>query len=632
MTNKNSPLRVIDQKTVNKTPPPGAKPVRYNPYTGGVIRQSTEPRNKIFLQTSTNWVKTPLNLYKESDLSRGIIEFAVRVPKLVIRMENPNADIYKLRIFLSFEADTFDRYDDEDFNDMNDRFSNIVSFVTGIVTHVGPNNRGVGNLDITSHIVRLFNKYNFYQLLLASGVDITIEEFRTKSNDELKDIFENSMYNMRVYAQAMYQELEPDDTTTSAPFLFRVPVSCSYTLSPDQLRNADVSDFTVSFSNDQFILNFTQTSIDWIEITIYDISTTAVLNSSNQVYRRRLNSFPDKRVSARINVSELSNRFNKFNDFSSALTNTTSLLQYNSKYRVEISTVRTLAGVIFPKDKIKPNFLVEVDYDVSIPVYSDGLTTERRHVLNLIDGFREYTYRKENLAPIGGVLLIYKVLISSATRYIPRFFPVTSLNQTQSGSSYWYFIKDPFKATNLGNSFKLDVTNVQSLDLYLVAPNGRVSKNRYEYNFNKINLIQKLETTFGTPILNGYYYDRFNRSNSFLRASSLVAGNYLAANGRFQLTVRFSISVEINTNGNWVNITPNNTRSRSYDLRMISTHNSLLLSWTLTGSSVPVIFADVGVKFVKGTRYRIRLVPSIPKEYASQYTNGSYIYTMEFIG
>jgi hypothetical protein len=631
MTNKNSPLRVIDQKTVNKTPPPGAQPVRYNPYTGGVIRQSTEPRNKIFLQTSTNWVKTPLNLYKESDLSKGLIEFAVRIPKLVIRMENPNADIYKLRIFLSFESGVFDNYGDEDFNDMNDRFSNIVSFVTGVVTHVGPNNRGVGNLDITSHIRRLFSKYNFYQLLLASGVEITLAEFRTKTNDELKEIFEDSMYNMRVYAQAMYQELEPDDTTTSAPFLFRIPVSCAYTLSPDQLRNADVSDFTVGFSNDQFILNFTQTSIDWIEITIYDTSTTSVLNSSNLVYRKRINSFPDKRVSARINVSELSNRFSKFNDFSVALVNASSVLSYNSKYRVEISAVRTLAGVLFSKDRVKPNFLVETDYDVNIPTYSDSLITERRHVLNLIEGFREYVYRKSNPAPIGGVLLIYKVTISSATRYVPRFFPVSSLNQTQSGDNYWYFIKDPFTSTTLGNSFKIAFDTVQSLSLYLVAPNGRVSKNKYEYNFNKINLIQKLETTFSTPINNGYYYDRFTRSNSFIRASVLVPGNYLQANGRFQLTVRFNISVEINTTGNWVNITPNNTRNKTYDLRMISTANALLLSWTLANSSVPIIFVDTGIKFVKGTRYRIRLVPTIPKEFTGQYTNGSYIYTTEFI-
>lgn len=61
---------------------------------------------------------------------------------------------------------------------------------------------------------------------------------------------------------------------------------------------------------------------------------------------------------------------------------------------------------------------------------------------------------------------------------------------------------------------------------------------------------------------------------------------------------------------------------------MMSVPNSIQLLWSRSGSSEPIIFADTGVKFVKNTRYRIKLVPIIDKAYASQYnaTSGLFIY------
>jgi hypothetical protein len=169
-----------------------------------------------------------------------------------------------------------------------------------------------------------------------------------------------------------------------------------------------------------------------------------------------------------------------------------------------------------------------------------------------------------------------------------------------------------------------------------VSPIGRVSTHRYNYSFNKVNLSQRLETTFSSPLYDGQYALRFRRSNSVLLATGIIPGsNLLTANGRFQLTVQFNIVVEINTTGNWVEITPVNVRSRLYELRMLSVPNSIQLAWTLAGSSAPVIFADTGVKFVKNTRYRIKLVPRIPAAYSGQYTtitNGLYIYFLEFRG
>jgi hypothetical protein len=274
-------------------------------------------------------------------------------------------------------------------------------------------------------------------------------------------------------------------------------------------------------------------------------------------------------------------------------------------------------------------------YTVPIGAYSDSVTTERRHVLNLIDGQREYIFKKSNLAQIGGILLIYRVIVSGNVRYVPRFFPVSSLNQTQVGSELWYSIKDPFTRSSLGKSFGISFNDIQAVDFHLISPIGRVSTHKYRYDFNKVNLAQRLETIFGTPLFDGHYALRFKRSNSLLQATSLVSGsNSLSANGRFQLSVKFNIVVEVNTTGNWVEITPVNFRNRVYELRMISVPGSIRLAWTLAGSSAPVIFADTGVRFVKNTRYRIKLMPIIASSYLSQCvtTNGSFIYFLEFRG
>jgi hypothetical protein len=212
---------------------------------------------------------------------------------------------------------------------------------------------------------------------------------------------------------------------------------------------------------------------------------------------------------------------------------------------------------------------------------------------------------------------------------------VSSLSQAQTGTELWYSIKDPFINSRLGRTFNISFSDIQFVDFYLVSTIGRVSVNRYNYSFNKVNLSQRLETVFNTPLYDGHYALRFKRSNSLLLPTGIIPGsNLLIANGRFQLTVRFNITVEINTTGNWVDITPVNFRTRLYELRMVSIPNSIQLLWSTAGSSAPIIFADTGVKFVKNTRYRIKLVPIIDKAYSSQYTttNGLFIYFLEFRG
>lgn len=635
MTSKNSPLRVIDQKTVNKTPPPGAQPVKYNPYTGGIIRQSTEPRYKIFLQPSSNWIKYPLSLYRENERRYGTIQFAVRIPKLVLRMQNPNADIQKLRIFLSFDSNIFDNYGDDEYNTNVDPLPNIVEFSTNMVTHVGVNNRGVGNLNITPHIGRLIRKYSFYDLLLATGTDIDIDTYRSKSDAELQDIFEDSMYNLRVYAQAMFQPLEPDDEGTEAPYLFRMPVSCSYTLSPDQLKGADISDFSVSFANDVFSVSFSQTSIDSVEYAIYDNSVVSSFTKSNRVYSGKLNSFPSKLVKLDLPVSSFSNRFSQFNSYTAPLTSTSSTLKLNSKYTFVITSTRSLAGVIYSGDSITRNYLIDTNYVINIPNYSDSVFTERNYVLNLVEGRREYTFRKNNLAPVGGILLIYKIRVSGAIRYVPRFFPTSSLNETVSSGSLWYFINDPFTQAGLGKTFNINFNDIVSVDFRPVSVIGRISSRAYTYNYTKLKLTQRLETipnTVKVKLFDGHYATRFTRSNSYLLAKDRNPSNgYMSANGRFQLTAAFKVVVEKRTAANvYTDITPSSIKYSVFKLSMINTPTAIQLALTFINSSTGLSFIDTGVKFVKGARYRIKFVPIIPNKFSGQYTAGDFIYFLEF--
>ena len=638
MTNKNSPLRIIDQKSTSTTPPPNAVPTRYNPYTGGVIRQSKEAGYKIFLQSSTSWVKTTFTIPTENNrtLARNIT-FSVRVPKLTVRIINSNVDINKLKIFLSFDRGVFDNYDDDEFKVSGDPFPNIVSFVTTSVTHVGPNNRTVGVYDATNSVRSLFLKYTVHELLRSSGVDIDLAELRTLSDDEIKDLFYGSMYSLRLYGQAMYQDLTPDNTNTSSEFLFRVPVSTAYYLTPDQLQGADLSDVVVSYENNTIVLRCRQIAIKSIGIQVYDSSNALIYNTDRT---SGTDDFSDTKVVIQIPLSSLTNfqRNSVFSGFSSAtapLANINSLYTLNSTYTLRITRVESNAGVVYTGSQITTNYDVTLDYVVNTPAFNASVRmVYDRHIIDVTNGTWQYFLTTDSTEPMAGILVVYEILINNQVRYVPRFRSPgqeAPYNEFTDAGRRYIGLYDFFYRRVAENTSKINMAAIAGFNrirrvfFIPVSSYGRLSISSYVYNYNTIDLRKNLENV---GLSNGYYNKLFNRNAHFLMLESSNAFRPYAT--LTQVNVDVKLEVYLKQGNSWILLRTAPSYNKIFKIRVGRNQATSGFYGLFAGNDTPLNFINSEIKLNRKSSYRFILVPIVPAQYREYFTNTSYIYFREF--
>lgn len=647
MTNKNSPLRIIDQKSTSTTPPPNATPTRYNPYTGGVIRQSREAGYNIFLQASSSWVKTTFTIKTENDATFARnITFSVRIPKLTVRITNPNVDINKLKIFLSFDKRVFDDYDDGEFKVSGDIFPNIVSFVTTSVTHVGPNNRTVGVYEATNNVKSLFSKYTVREILRSAGVVISLAELRSLSDDDIKDIFYKSMYSLRLYAQAMYQDLTPDNTNTSAEFLFRVPVSCAYSLTPDQLLGADISDVTASFENNVIIIRLRQIQIKSINIQVLDSANSLVYNASRS---SGTDDFSDTKVVLRIPLAWLSNFqvnsvYSGFSSSTAPLTSLSSLYNLNSKYTIKITRAESNAGVVYTGSQITVNYGIPLEYTVNSPAFNESVRMlYGKHIINFVNGTWDYLLTTSTRTPFSGILVVYEInLTSNQTRFIPRFRsvgqPTSPYSDYTNSNGRFIKITDPFFQTNTGeNTSRINIASIPNFDKITkvhfipVSNYGRLSISSFVYNYNTIDLRRNVENS---TLINGYYNKFFytDRSKRFLMLQTNANALRGIAN-QTQVVVDVRLEVYRKSGTSWILIN-NTTFNQVYGIR-VGRSDAIDNYYGLFNGNSPVNSINSQITTMRGAVYRFILVPKIPAQYNNYVAGGSggrsYIFVQEVV-
>lgn len=624
MSSKNNPLRVIDQKTVSETPQPGAQPVRYNPYTGGVIKQSTEARYKIFLEKGTRWTKLDFILRRKNSTPNRVIALSVRVPRLLLRIENPNVDIQKLKVFLSFERRMLDAYGDEDFNTANDSLPNIVAFTTQSVTHVGAVNKSVGNLDITSHVRRLFLQYSFYDLLTAVGVDVPEAILDTYPDDDLVGLFQDSMNFLRVYANAMFQPLDSEDIS-STEFIFRMPVSCNYSLNPDEVARATITNFVVRRTPAGILISFSQVNMDSVEFTIHDTSSGSA-NDSNLIRTIRIKDFTTKDFSERINLSSLIS-FDEFNKPTNPLISAEYLLNVNTSITVRLVRTRTKAGVVYTGDAINLNYkeISKREFVFQLDNYNESPVLNRRPTINLINGSWNYYFYKTNReSSVGGILLIYTINTNAGIRYVPRFFSVnevpTALPFNADSNIIYYDLTDPF-TDNRANTFKIKFSSIINVAIRFVSVLGRVSTASAVFNWVTVNLNWRVENP---AVFGGYYTVLFKRErNTVVPTVTIFNNSYLQGNSLYQITCDFKVIVEQKFGNFFKEI----QRSKeTYSINVIQSTGNTFVAIFEKGKPSAISTIPLGVTFKRTGSYRIKFEAVIPDKYSGYYNGGQNIY------
>lgn len=487
MSNKNSPLRSIDQKTLSTTPPPGARPTKFNPYTGGIIKGEEQSRYRVFLDSDEDWVLQEFGL-RVSATNTATDTVSVRIPKLIIRILNRNFSPDKLRVYLAFSRDAFD--EDGSVTDSlvntTDSAENlkIVSFTTQSVTYINSN---TVTREISTFVRNLINKHTMYELLQLMYAELTtadLDELTTpganatisrERSQRRIGLFNDGLANLTVYAQVAFIPLSPVNDVDSTPFILRSPVSCSYRLTPNQLRNADLSATSLSIDNKSLIFSYEQIAIRSFQYNVLDnLNRTVVKTTTHSV--PVINDIRPKRNSLRIDISGFVDLLKKFNSSATAITNAqlTTLLSSSFTFNLNLLSVTSIASVTYSGADIQKAYDVPIAYSQSYGNsvnFTEEITTIPP-VLSLINGSRFYKVGIPKGSAVTGILLVYRL---GSNSFVPRYYPLTGTGE-KIGDTTYYTIEDFLQVSkSTQNTYKIQIRNATQVTVYPVNNFGRCS-------------------------------------------------------------------------------------------------------------------------------------------------------------
>lgn len=543
MTDKNKPLRSIDQKTLSTTPPPTTRPKKFNPYTGGIIKGEEQSRYQVFLESDEDWTLSTFNLRVNST---SLLEdrFSVRVPQLIIRIFNPNFAVDRLKIYLAFSREAF--YQDDSVTDSlrmtEDPGTNlkIISFDTRTVQSIN-SNTAVRN--ISSRVVELMRKHTVNELLALMYPRMTQAAIETLSNSERISRFNEGLDDLKVFAQVAFTPLNPISDLDRTPYILRSPISCAYKLTPDLLRSADISSTSLTIDNISLNFNFSQVSIQSINYNVRD-NLNRVVAPNTKYTIPIVNNTSEKNQTIRVDISSYAKLENKFNVYASPISSgvLNSLLSASFSFTLSLTSVTTTTLFTRNGAQITEQFDIPITYTQTYGAnvnYTESFTADPI-VLDLINGSRIFKVG----VPIGssttGVLLAYRLANNT---FIPRYYKLT--NPERVGSFDVYTIVDFMtNSRSTNNTFKQSTNNALDVTAYPVNNFGRCSLNAVIYPSiaQQVNLTKDLQNNN-----NGYYRQCISLDGT--RTLRFTQGTRRDANLR--LAIPFRVVSQIKNKGLW---------------------------------------------------------------------------------
>jgi hypothetical protein len=611
---KNKPLRSIDQRVKSTTPPPTARPVKFNPYTGGIIKGEEQSRYRVFLDSDEDWVLKQFDL-RRSPGNSTTIPVSIRVPTLVIRIFNPNFAVDKLRVYLAFSKDAFD--EDNSTNDSSTDTGEpapnlrIVSFTTNSITSINSNN---ASREISNFVENLIRRHTFFDMLQLMYSDMTLADFNAITDVRvLQSLFNSGLGNLRVFAQVAFIPLNPVNDINNTPFILRSPVSSSYRLTPDQLRGADMSKTSLAITGTQLVFSFNQVALNLVQYTVQNETNTPFIRNATYVIPS-VNGVKPKAVSISVDIARFLDVPKKFNSSKVPISATArnNLLSSSFSFKFILTSVTTQANQVSTGAQITTNFNVARQYSISYG--SDASFTEsftvQTPVLNLIQGYRIYRLLVNKSSNITGALFVYKLPNNT---FVPRYYPLGSPTQ-DIGDNRLYVINDYMKLTgSVADSYKVAINNAVSVDIYPVNTFGKCSlvKSTFVNLSGLVNLSRDLQNN---PL--GYY----RQSITINSRRELVFSQGSRIDSALLLEIPFRVVVEIKQNGLFkqVYVTPVVYHARV----MYRGLGKVIRFETQTGAPLTLL----NLSPVLGSAgYRVRLVPetSALSAYAGTYSQVS---------
>jgi hypothetical protein len=490
MSTKDKPLSRLDVIPQESPPAPSVNRVRFNPYTGGIIKtdQPSFGKYNVFVSSGpkviSSVVKFPLRGRS------GTYNIQIPMPEVFLNIRNPNFELIDASLYLAIDPDEFEDIDEE----------NDIGKITGryVVRRIGITDAPIlsnkTTMDLNKLFVQLFEKYTIQAFLQKITGEVISNDI--SFNDAAALLYDN-LQNLNIYAEAAFQNTLQNNTEA---FFVRNKIVSNVNFDRRYLDNPDISGFRVTFAGNVIKVNLDYKSLKLVKLSVYaGDNEDFTIDSSSFVLQSTFNALPTKVGTKTVNgaslmeISTSSLPVPPFNTATEFLTNSAlnSIINSRKYVAVRVDSVTTTAGIEItnPATFFKVNLTSKLSLPAGAPKpnHATPLTTASPYVLNLLRNSRQIHIYYNEVGVVGdaavtvlpknikGILIKYVNTPNTATN-TTRFYPLSALtkiagtfsNTTQVVTHYLQ-INDNFKlSSSPQNTYKLDVSYAQTMQIYTV--------------------------------------------------------------------------------------------------------------------------------------------------------------------
>ena len=490
MSTKDKPLSRLDVVPQQSPPAPSVNRVKFNPYTGGIIKtdQPTFGKYNVFISSGpkvlSSFVKFPLRG------GSGTYDMQIPMPEVTLNVRNPNFELIDASLYLAIDEGEFDDIDEE----------NDIGKITGryVVHKVGVSSAPIlarkTTMQLNSLFVQLFQKYSIQAFLEKLTGEVVSNDITFNAAYSL---LRSNLRNLDIYAEVAFQNTLQNNTES---FFLRNKIVSNLKFDPRYLDNPDITSFRLTFAGDVIKVNLDYKSLKLVKLRVYAGETEDFALDATSFVREYAFDATSKKVGTEqvngaslMNIETSSLPVPGFNTATAFLTNAALDTIINSrKYAaVTVSSVTSTAG----EEITNPAAFFEVNLTGKLtlprgapkPNHATPLTTASPYVLNLLRGSRQiHIYYNEvgsvldaavTVLPknIKGVLIKYVNTPATASN-TTRFYPLSALTKiagtysdTTKVVTHYLQINDNFNLkSSPENTYKLNVPYAQTIQIFTV--------------------------------------------------------------------------------------------------------------------------------------------------------------------
>lgn len=542
MNNKNSPVRIIDQKGTVLVKNPPAATTKFNPYTGSTIKTSEAKSYGIWVRSTGGGYARTIPVPISATDSR-IVFIRITIPNIEVRVDNPNFTIERLKFFFTFTESIFNQYlESQYFTGDDDNLEKIVTVDTTSVLSVS-NTAGQGTMEISAHIARLFRKYTLADLVLLIGSVTTVEGL---SSDDLLRIFRANTSKLRLFCQVGFQDLIPIRAGKKVPYVKRTDATVQFTFSDERLTADSLTDIRFSVEGTKKILEFTKSNISRIEYTIYSV----VNGITQSVYTGAVGPLAVEQDQFKV-VLQYPSNITDFNWINNVVNSEKFILgelyKYSKNLSIQINRVVTTTNVSYTGTTLRDRYGLDEFYVAD--------TTEERFVRPFMKYVMKYDFNTAQrlfVAETGGdtsEVVGFAIVYTGFTTDDGRSYPATiryrpKVLRNINGVSR-YFIVDAFTTGAFASNVPL-----QRITVYTLLANAHIGSVVVQITNPPLIRLQKFIPTQTQNL--GYFYQTIKLSTD---KNSIVFNELGKKDNALDAVVNFNLVVQRLVGASWVTLT-----------------------------------------------------------------------------